>query len=156
MTYSTNFVKALIEQHTSQVFLWLMTLEHLESGTKHYIVNNLDPITSRGNVYTPFPFEFTLPEDDGTTLPEIQIVIRYVSDELIQLIRQYADGLSITAEIIMASNPDVPEYAIELLSVKSVDYDVNQITLTAKVEDLLNQRFPADDFLPRSFAGMFK
>jgi hypothetical protein len=156
VTFSTNFVRAMVEQSTSQVFLWLMTLEHLESGTKHYIVNNLDSITSRGNVYTAFPFEFVLPEDDGNTLPEVQIAIRYVSDDLIQLIRQYADGLSITAEIVLASNPDAPEYSIDQLSVKSVDYDLNQIMLTAKVEDLLNQRFPADDFLPRSFAGMFK
>lgn len=156
MTFSANFIKAVIEQNTSQVFLWLMTLEHIQSGTKHYIVNNLDPITSRGNIYTAFPFEFTLPDDDGSTLPEIQIVIRYVSEDLMQLIRQYADGLSITAEIILASNPDVPEHVIEELTIKSADYDLNQITLTAKVEDLLNQRFPADDFLPRSFAGMFK
>ena len=156
MTFSANFIKAVIEQNTSQVFLWLMTLEHIQSGTKHYIVNNLDPITSRGNIYTAFPFEFTLPDDDGSTLPEIQIVIRYVSEDLMQLIRQYADGLSITAEIILASNPDVPEHVIEDLTIKSADYDLNQITLTAKVEDLLNQRFPADDFLPRSFAGMFK
>lgn len=156
MTYSTNFVKALIEQSTSQVFLWLMTLEHIESGTRHYIVSDLDPITSRGQSYIPFPFEFTLPEDNATSLPEIQIVVRYVSDELIQLIRQYADGLAITAEIVLAANPNVPEYAIDQLSVKSVDYDANQITLTANVENLLNQRFPADDFLPRSFPGMYK
>lgn len=156
MSYSQNFIKALIDQNTDQVFLWLLTITHEATGKTHRLVSNIDDIVSRGETYLAFPFEFVLPSDDGETLPEIPIVIHYVSDELVALLRKHADGVVVLAEIILASAPDQPEYTIEDLVIKTVTYDAGQVTLTAKVEDLMSQRFPADDYLPRSFPGMFK
>ena len=156
MSYSQNFIKALIDQNTDQVFLWLLTITHEATGETHRLVSNLDDVVSRGETYMAFPFEFVLPSDDGESLPEIPIVINYVSDELVALLRKHADGVVVLAEIILASAPDQPEYTIEDLVIKTVTYDAGQVTLTAKVEDLMSQRFPADDFLPRSFPGMFK
>lgn len=156
MSYSQNFIKALIDQNTDQVFLWLLTITHEATGETHRLVSNIDDIVSRGETFMAFPFEFVLPADDGETLPEIPIVINHVSDDLISLLRKHADGVVVLAEIILASAPDQPEYTIEDLVIKTVTYDGTQVTLTAKVEDLMSQRFPADDFLPRSFAGMFK
>lgn len=156
MSYSQNFIKALIDQNTDQVFLWLLTITHEATGETHRLVSNLDDVVSRGETYMAFPFEFVLPSDDGETLPEIPIVIHYVSDELVALLRKHADGVVVLAEIILASAPDQPEYTIEDLVIKTVTYDAGQVTLTAKVEDLMSQRFPADDYLPRSFPGMFK
>lgn len=156
MSYSQNFIKALIDQNTDQVFLWLLTITHEATGETHRLVSNLDNVVSRGETYLAFPFEFVLPSDDGESLPEIPIVINYVSDELVALLRKHADGVVVLAEIILASAPDQPEYTIEDLVIKTVTYDAGQVTLTAKVEDLMSQRFPADDFLPRSFPGMFK
>lgn len=156
MSYSQNFIKALIDQNTDQVFLWLLTITHEATGETHRLVSNLDNVVSRGETYLAFPFEFVLPSDDGETLPEIPIVIHYVSDELVALLRKHADGVVVLAEIILASAPDQPEYTIEDLVIKTVTYDAGQVTLTAKVEDLMSQRFPADDYLPRSFPGMFK
>jgi hypothetical protein len=103
-----------------------------------------------------FPFQFILPEDDGETLPTIQISVDNVSLELIEIIRTYGTGISITSEIILASAPDTVEYAIEDLTLVDATYDKQSLTLTAQIQDLLNQRFPADDFLPRTFSGMFR
>ncbi len=156
MSYSQNFIKALIDQHTDQVLLWLLTITHEASGETHRLVSDIEDIVSRGETFQAFPFEFVLPSDDGEQLPEIPVVIKHVSEELIALLRKNADGVVILAEIILASAPDQPEFAIEDLVIKTVTYGDNQITLTAKVEDLMTQRFPADDYLPRSFSGMFK
>jgi hypothetical protein len=103
-----------------------------------------------------FPFQFVLPEDDGETLPTIQISVDNVSLELIEIIRTYGTGITITSEIIMASAPDNVEYSIDDLSLVDATYNSQSITLTAQIQDLLNQRFPADDYLPRTFPGMFK
>ncbi len=156
MSYSQNFIKALIDQHTDQVLLWLLTITHEASGETHRLVSDIEDIVSRGETFQAFPFEFVLPSDDGEQLPEIPVVIKHVSEELIALLRKNADGVVILAEIILASAPDQPEFSIEDLVIKTVTYGDNQITLTAKVEDLMTQRFPADDYLPRSFSGMFK
>lgn len=156
MSYSQNFIKALIDQHTDQVLLWLLTITHEASGETHRLVSDIEDIVSRGETFQAFPFEFVLPSDDGEQLPEIPVVIKHASEELIALLRKNADGVVILAEIILASAPDQPEFAIEDLVIKTVTYGDNQITLIAKVEDLMTQRFPADDYLPRSFPGMFK
>lgn len=156
MSFSDAFKIAALEQNTGEVFLWLLTIEHAASGSVHRLVNNLDAVTSRGNTYMAFPFQFVLPEDDGATLPTIQISVDNVSLELIEIIRSYGSGITITAEIIMASAPNNVEYAIEDLTLIDTTYDKSSITLTAQIQDLLNQRFPADDYLPRTFPGMFK
>jgi len=156
VTFSNAFKIAVLEQNTDEVFLWLLTIEHAASGTVHRLVNNLDSVVSRGNTYMAFPFQFVLPEDDGSTLPTIQISVDNVSLELIEIIRSYGTGITISAEIILASAPNVVEYAIDDLTLIDTTYDKSSITLTAQIQDLLNQRFPADDYLPRTFPGMFK
>lgn len=156
MSFSSAFKIALLEQNTDEVFLWLLTIEHQESSTTFRLVNNLDDVVSRGDTYMAFPFQFVLPEDDGETLPTIQISVDNVSLELIEIVRTYGTGITITAEIIMASAPDNVEYSIDDLSLVDATYNSQSITLTAQIQDLLNQRFPADDYLPRTFPGMFK
>lgn len=156
MTFSSAFKLACLEQNTDEVFLWLLTIEHAASSTVFRLVNNLDDVVSRGNTYMAFPFQFVLPEDDGETLPTIQINVDNVSLELIEIIRTYGSGITITSEIVLASAPDNVEYAIEDLTLVDATYNSQSVTLTAQIQDLLNQRFPADDFLPRTFSGMFR
>jgi len=156
VSFSSAFKIAVLEQNTDEVFLWLLTIQHQESNTTFRLVNNLDDVVSRGETYMAFPFQFVLPEDDGETLPTIQISVDNVSLELIEIIRTYGTGITITSEIIMASAPDNVEYSIDDLSLVDATYNSQSITLTAQIQDLLNQRFPADDYLPRTFPGMFK
>ena len=156
MSFSSAFKIAVLEQTTDEVFLWLLTIQHQESNTTFRLVNNLEDVVSRGNTYMAFPFQFILPEDDGQTLPTIQISVDNVSLELIEIIRTYGTGITITSEIIMASAPDNVEYSIDDLSLVDATYNTQSVTLTAQIQDLLNQRFPADDYLPRTFPGMFK
>lgn len=156
MTFSSTFKQAILDTSTDQVILWLLTINHQPSGTTFRLVNNLDAISSRGNTYMAFPFQFVLPEDDGETLPTIQIAIDNISLELIDLIRTFGSDIRITAEIILASNPDYVEFSIDDLNVINASYNSTSITITAQIQDLLNQRFPADDYLPRTFPGMFK
>ena len=156
MAFSDRFKVAVLAQETDEVILWLLTIRHPESDTVYRLVNNLDDVTSRGNKFMALPFKFALPDDDGVSLPQVSIVVDNVGLELMDLIRSYGNGLQLTAEIILASTPDVVEYTIDGLTVRGVTYDAKTISLQAQVEDLLNQRFPADDFLPRSFSGMFR
>lgn len=156
MTYSNAFKLAILEPNSDEVILWLLTLVHPSTSTIYRFVNNLDAITSRGNSYMAFPFKFILADDDGNTLPMINIEIDNVNRDLMDILRSYSDGLTIKAEIVLASQPDTIEYTIEDLVVKTVQYNAQSVTITAQVEDLMNQKFPADNYLPRSFAGMFK
>jgi hypothetical protein len=156
LSYSNACKLAVLEPNSDEVILWLLTLEHPSTSTIYRFVNNLDAVTSRGNSYMAFPFKFILADDDGNTLPQINIEVDNVNRDLMDILRSYADGLTIKAEIVLASQPDTVEYTIEDLVVKSVQYNAQSVTITAQVEDLMNQKFPAHNYLPRSFAGLFK
>lgn len=156
MSFSNDFIKALLDQHTAEAFIWLLTVEHAESGQAFRFCSNIEDTLSRGNTFAKFPFDLTLPDDDGDALPAISIELKHTTGELLDVLRRYGSGAGLTVELIMASNPDTVQYTIDDLIIKTVPYDDSQTTLTAAVEDVLNQRYPADDYLPRSFPGMFK
>ena len=61
-TLSTSFVTEANAQQTGVAFLTLLELSYTGADTL-YLVNNYTAITSNGQVYQPFPFEFTMPSD---------------------------------------------------------------------------------------------
>lgn len=153
---SETLVRALIDQTTSEVILWLFTIEHVDTGSVYYLTNNLESIVSNGCTFDPFPVDFVLPPDDGETVPEVKIVLMSAEKELIDLVRRYSGGITVTAQLVLASNPDSIEFTIDDLEILSAHYDKKQVEMLAKPEAHIEQRFPADDYLPRTFPGMFK
>lgn len=153
---SEKLVRALIDLTTNEVILWLFTIVHAESGQVHLLTNNRENVVSQGRDFEPFPIEFSLPDDDESAITEISIVLKSAESELIDLIRRYAGGIEITAELVLASDPNQIEYSVDALEVKTAQYNRAQVELIAKPESVVDQRCPADDYLPSTFRGMFK
>lgn len=153
---SERLIRALIDQTTQEVVLWLFTIEHAESGTVYYKTNNREDVVSQGRTFDYFPVEFALPGDDGETISEIQIVLKSAQEELIDLIRRYTGGITITAELVLAAVPDNIEYELEDLEITGANYKKQQVTMSARPESLTDRRFPAHDRLPRTYPGMYK
>lgn len=153
---SQKLIKAVLEQDTGEVFLLLLTFDHKSFPSPIRLVNNLEDIRSRGDLYQAFPLELTLPPDDGDTLPTVQITCQNASLELIDEIRSVQGPMSVRIELIMASTPDWVEASIEDLRVASVQYDKSAIQMTCTVDDLLNTSFPKERYLPSNFPGLFK
>lgn len=153
---SERFVRALIDQTTDEVVVWLFTIEHAESGTVYYKTNNREDIVSQGRTFDFFPIEFALPNDDGETISELQIVLKSTEKELIDLIRRYSNGIMVTAELVLAATPDNIDHELEDLEIKGASYSKRQVVLSARPESLVDRRSPAHDRLPRSYPGMYK
>lgn len=153
---SEELVRALIDQTTEKVICWLFTIAHAESGEVYFKTNNTETLVSNGQAFDYLPVDFELPSDDGETISEIKITFKTAPKELIDLVRRYAGGITIDAQLVIADNPDNIEFEIEDLEIKQVHYDKAQIELTAQPEQLIDMRFPADDYLPGTFMGMFK
>jgi hypothetical protein len=154
--FSQKLVQAVMQPNTGEVFLLLVTFNHSSFDTPIRLVNNLEPITSRGNEYMAFPIDMVLPPDDGDTLPTVQITCQNASLELIDEVRSVQGPMSLTIEMIMASSPDYVEASIGDLRVANAQYDKNTIQLTATVDDLLNTSFPKEKYQPGNFPGLFK
>jgi hypothetical protein len=156
MTYSSNFVEAVVSQNTDEVFLFLLTLDHEDLEEPIRVVNNVENITSNGNVYTAFPFELILPQDDGDTLPQVIISLSNVDLSLVDEIRSLTGALTVTLEIVLASSPNTIEMSIDGMQTISIQYDAQKIEATCQVEDTLNLVFPNDAYLPFNFPGLFQ
>lgn len=156
MTYSANFIDAVVNQNTDEVFLFLVTLDHDDLLNPIRVVNNVEDITSRSNVYTAFPFDLILPQDDGDTLPQVIISLSNVDLSLIDEIRSLNSSLDVTLEIVLASNPNYVEMSIEGMKTISIQYDAQKIEATCQIEDVLNLAFPKGAYLPSNFPGLFQ
>jgi hypothetical protein len=107
-----------------------------------YFVNTNEDVTSRGNVYMAFPFEFELPSDNGETQPVIKIKAANSSQELIESVRAIIDPPTVKLEVIASTAPDVVEKTIDFLSLTNVEYDALSITFTLQPINILARSFP--------------
>jgi len=153
-TLSNNALAQLFFQESDDPFLMLVTLTHSSFSTLRF-VNNVEDITSRGNLYSAFPMKITLPTDDGESLREVQINFDNVSLELIDEIRTVTDYIDVTIEMILASDPDFVEIEVGELKIKDVSYNQTSVSARLFMDDFLNTEMTGEKYTPTNFPGLF-
>jgi hypothetical protein len=155
MTYSSAFIEAVVSQNTSEVFLFLLTLSHPDLETPIRVVNNTENISSNERLYTAFPFNLVLPQDDGESLPQVVISLSNVTLEFIDQIRGLTGALDVRLDVVLASSPNTIEMSIDGMKTSIINYDAQNIQATCQIEDVLNMSFPSEIYLPSNFPGLF-
>lgn len=158
-TTSTLFKTMANAQETKEVLLALITITHDSIvGGPLRLVQDLQDLTSNGNVYTAFPFQVTLPNDSDEGVLQVKLVIDNVDRQIAQAIRTMPPSSPPTVQIdlVIASQPDVVEMSIVGLTLRNVSGDAFQIEGDLRIdeEDLIP--FPEGAFTPQDFPGMFK
>ena len=110
-------------QHQEYAFLWLMTIKDAVSNTTLRVVNNLEDVNSGGRIYTAFPFEVTLPPDDGGTPQSLKVTTVNASRDLIEIIRGTLEPPTVRLDLITSNNPDLIHKTIDFMQVGGVEYD---------------------------------
>ena len=151
---SNNLIAQLFGQNSDDPFLCLLTLSHASFSTVR-LVNNTEDITSRGDVYTAFPFKFTLPVDDGESNREVKLEIDNVGLELINDLRSVVDPIDIKIELILASNPSIVEIAYEDIKLRKISINAQTISGTMTMDDFLNTGLTSEEYTPTNFPGLF-
>jgi len=152
---STTALTALTAEETGEVFLMLLTITHQDLDEPIRVVNDLVDHTSRGNAYIAYPFQVTLPIDDGTSFPSLGLQIDNVDLTLIKVIRTLVSAPSVLIEFVLASVQDVVEMSLPDMTMREIKYDAHSILASVTVEDQLNQRFPNREYSPSSWQGLF-
>ena len=136
---------------------WLALLTITAPGEPPlYVVNNSEPIVSRGITFAPYPFSIVLPTDDTESLPSVRLTIANLDAAIVQYVRQAPEPPSIVVEVVRSQYPDVVEKSLSFLRLGSVSYDAMQLTGTLNVDNFLTQRFPAEGFVPSLYPGLFR
>ena len=151
---TTAFLEAVRAQESGEVFLLLVTLDHAVLNPPMRAANNTQAVISRGDTFLAYPFEIELPTDSDRP-PRARLRIDNVDREIVTTLRQVAGPVSVTAEVVLASDPDTVEAAFEDMSLMEARYDALVVEGELAYEDVLNEPFPGIDFTPANFPGLF-
>jgi hypothetical protein len=144
---------------SSSPVAWLFLLHIWRSGDEVnalHVVNNSEPVVSRGTTFEPYPFTVELPADDSESAPSVTLVISNLDAAIVEFIRGQAVAPNIWIELVTSAYPDVVEKALTFLRLVSVTYDAMVITGRLDVDDFLSQRFPAESYVPSLFPALFR
>lgn len=145
----------LMKQESGEAVLALLTLSHPSWGEPVRIVNNNADVISRGNRYLAFPFQITLPKDDGESDRQATVVIDNSSLELIGALRSVTNEIPATIEIIMASLPDTVQIEYTDLVIRTIRYNKSAISATLTLDNFMNTELTSEKYTPAKYPGLF-
>jgi hypothetical protein len=153
---STSFWQAITQERTAAVFLMLLTIDHPELAEPIRLVYNTEDVTSRGVVYHRYNFRIDLQDekDDGA-ISEAKLTVEAIDQTIIQAIRTISTAPSVMFELVLASDPDTVEVGPFSYDVKSVNYNVQYVTMNLEFRDVMNDEFPGLSFTPENTPGLF-
>lgn len=140
---------------TDDVWLVLVTIDHADLSVPIRVVNNTQDVTSRGDTFTAFPFDVSLPDAREDAPPRARLVIDNVSREIAQAIRTVTGAPSVTLEVIRAADPDTVEMSMPNFTLRNVRWDAAKVQGDLVLEDFTAEPYPAGIFSPASFPGLF-
>lgn len=162
---SSGMLAAIFSQETEEVPVCLLTITHETLSEPVYVSSNPtdrisdDPLiystTSRGNEYLFLPFDFVMPEDRADGAPRVQLTIENIDRTLVNMLRSISTPATINVEIVLASSPDIVEVALPALQMGTAQIGDKAITVDLIADSLINEPFPAGQFTPGTFSGLF-
>ena len=143
-------------QETESEIAWLYLLEISTPGNPVLrLVNNLEPVVSRGNTYEPYPFRLALPDQQEGQLPKVKIEIDVIAGEIIDAVRGFAEPPIFKVELISTAYPDIPEKTLDFLKLRAVSYDAMILQADMEIQNLMTAKFPAEEYEPVSYPALY-
>jgi hypothetical protein len=147
--------QALYAQETDEAFLILLTIDHDSLDVPIRVSSDAVDTNSRGNTFTAFPFDLTLPDDDDNRSPRARLVIDNVDRQIVLAVRALESAPTVLMEIVRAADPDTVEARFADFRLTNVTYDARAVEGDLTVEDFTAEPFPAHVFSPSLFPGLF-
>jgi len=141
--------------HADVAFLFLMTITDSDSGTVFRVVNNLEDVVSNGQTFNAFPFEITLPPDDGGTPQSMKVSTFNVSRDLIEILRGTLEPPEVSVQLITSNNPDDIHKTIDFLRVGSVEYDALTVSFDLVASSAFARQTQRHTYNQAEFPGLF-
>lgn len=154
-TPSLTFLQAINAPETDKVFIVLIEIYDSVSGNTVRVCNNSENITSNGNVFVAYPFDFIFPDDDDSAVPSCKITIDNVDRSIAYAIRQLTTAPDVRMMLVLADDPDTVELDFPYFKFVSFDYDRLVVEGTLSIESFTSEPFPGDIFAPSTTPGLF-
>lgn len=146
---------AMNAQDTGEVFLTLLTLTHPTIPNPLCFVNDLSNVVSSGVTYIAFPFDLPFPEIGTDTLPTLTLTIDNIDQSIWASVKNITTPIDVSISWILKSHPNNIEGGPLYLRMTNIEVSLTTISGTLNFEDLLNEPFPFDTYLPATAPGLF-
>lgn len=166
---SSSAVKAMFSSETQESVIMLLTvydpttnspiIRLADSFTKRISETADDVIygvTSRSTDFSFLPMEISLPTEQDTGAPSCSISLKYVTTEAISLVRtQLTKPTKILIEMVLSGSPDTVEASFPGFYITSATYNAESINFELSMISYAVEPFPAFNFTPSYFPGLF-
>lgn len=147
--------QALYAAETEEAFLILLTIAHDDLAEPLRVTSDAVATTSRGDVFVPYPFALTLPDDLDDRAARARIVIDNIDRQIVLAVRSLTSSPTILIEIVRAAAPDTVEAQFVDFRLTDVSYDAYRVEGVLTIEDFTAEPYPAAIFSPSQFPGLF-
>lgn len=112
---------------------------------------------SGGETFFAYPFAFTLPDqpEGSDTTVKASFRVDNVSRQYTAIIRDMLSSPELVLRFVFASDPDTVVEELPPLLVTDITYDVKAIQCELSAKDFRMEPFPAVQFYPSRFPGLF-
>jgi hypothetical protein len=151
---STLTKAALFAQETGSAFWYLLELSHASLATPLRFCTNNEKIARLGEDWFPTWFEITLPAETSEQQTKATITIENIDRTLVDAL-QTLDG-PLDVKIYITPSHDTSTIGPFRFKWRETDWDAQSIKGSLEPNDLLNELWPKDEFIPSKFPGLFR
>lgn len=166
---SAAAVKAMFSSETEESIIMLLTIYdpatnlpviRLADNYTKRISETADEVlygvTSRTDDFVFLPMQVSLPTEQDTGSPSCSIILNYVTPEAVEIVRtQLTKPTKLLIEIVLASSPNTVEASFPGFYITSATYNSESISFDVSMISYAVEPFPAFNFTPSYFPGLF-
>jgi hypothetical protein len=140
---------------TGEVWILLLTIAHPSLAQSIRVANNLQDVTSNGQNFVAFPFTITLPQDREDQPPRMKLTIDNVDRSIVTAVRTLTSPPTIALQVVLASQPNTIEATFPGFTLRDTKYDALVVEGNLNLEDIANEIYPKDSFIPTLAPALF-
>lgn len=152
---STAGMQAVNASETDAAFLILVTIDHAGFSEPLRVSSDAVDTISRGQTFTAFPFEISLPDDSDDRTPRARLSIDNIDRSIVQAIRSIDTPPSVLIEIVRSADLDTVEAAFPDFKMREIEYNALVVEGALTIEELEAEPYPSRIFSPADFPGLF-
>ena len=154
-TLSSAAQAAVLGAQTGEAFIVLLTLSHPSMAAPIRVTSDAVATVSNGATHEPYPFEIQLPQERDDQLAGARLVIDNLDRSIVMALRNLTSAPTVSMSVVLGSSPDTVEAGPFDYTLKNASYDVLTVEGELSFEDILNEGFPGQSFVPFTHPGLF-
>lgn len=127
-TPSAEALAAMFGHSTTSIFLTLLEIGEPGEDPILRIVDDLENVTSNGDVYTAFGFTMKMPDSTGERMSKVKISIDNTTGQFTEAFRAVDQSLDVTMSIVLREHPDIIEAGPFTFKLRNLERDQSFIT----------------------------